>query len=91
MGNFHSSSSQPGSPVHPREAREALAGGLGQSVSLRVASSMRDAFETALEQASPGDVVLLAPACASFDEFSGFAERGRRFAQLVTAARGAAA
>ena len=73
------------------EAREALAGGLGQSVSLRVASSMRDAFETALEQASPGDVVLLAPACASFDEFSGFAERGRRFAQLVTAARGAAA
>jgi UDP-N-acetylmuramoylalanine--D-glutamate ligase len=32
-----------------------------------------------------GDVVLLAPACASFDEFRGYADRGRRFIELLAA------
>ena len=35
----------------------------------------------------PGDTVLLAPAGASFDQFSGYAERGDAFAAAVRAAR----
>jgi UDP-N-acetylmuramoylalanine--D-glutamate ligase len=44
---------------------------------------MVDALERAAEVAQPGDTVLLSPACASFDEFSGFAERGEVFAAWV--------
>ncbi len=41
--------------------------------------SMREAVSMALEQARDGDVVLLSPACASFDMFNGYADRGRAF------------
>ena len=40
-------------------------------------------------QAGPGDAVLLSPACASFDEFGSFEERGRVFKSLVSARAGA--
>ncbi len=51
------------------------------------AVTMADAFAIAGDVATEGDVVLLAPACASFDEFSGYAERGRVFEEMVAAAR----
>jgi UDP-N-acetylmuramoylalanine--D-glutamate ligase len=41
------------------------------------------AIQEAAESAEPGDVVLLAPACASFDQFQNYEHRGRVFKQLV--------
>ena len=47
------------------------------------APGMEGALDAALSIAEPGDVVVLSPACASFDEFSCFEERGEVFKQLV--------
>jgi UDP-N-acetylmuramoylalanine--D-glutamate ligase len=48
------------------------------------ASDMRDAVERGFAAAKPGDVVLLAPACASFDMFESFEHRGRVFKEEVS-------
>jgi len=45
--------------------------------------ALRHAIEVARELAHPGDVVLLSPGCASFDEFDGFEHRGRYFSDQV--------
>ena len=46
---------------------------------------MNDVVKEAIELAKPGDTVLLAPACASMDQFSSYVERGQLFAQAVKA------
>jgi len=47
------------------------------------AELMRDVVRKAKDFAEPGDVVLLAPACASMDQFNSYAHRGELFAQAV--------
>ena len=47
------------------------------------AADLREAVALAAEQARPGDIVLLSPACASFDMFSGFEDRGEQFVRIV--------
>lgn len=59
--------------------REALA----DLLPLVDAQSMREAVERGYEAARPDGVVLLAPACSSFDWFSDYAERGRLFKEEV--------
>ncbi len=45
--------------------------------------SLKAAIQAAYEEASPGEVVLLSPACASYDMFENFEDRGRQFKQIV--------
>jgi UDP-N-acetylmuramoylalanine--D-glutamate ligase len=50
-----------------------------------MAGSMEEAVDLAAGWAGPGDTVLLAPGCASFDMFESYADRGDRFAAAVIA------
>jgi UDP-N-acetylmuramoylalanine--D-glutamate ligase len=52
-------------------------------VTVARAGSMADAVQAAAALAHPGDAVVLSPACASFDWYSSYAERGDEFAQCV--------
>lgn len=45
--------------------------------------SMKDAVQTSFKLAEPGDVVLLSPACASFDLFKSYVDRGQQFKEEV--------
>jgi UDP-N-acetylmuramoylalanine--D-glutamate ligase len=64
------------------EIAEALASeGVRFTYSRELASAVRDAFA----DAEPGEVVLLSPACASYDQFRDFEERGEQFRELVEA------
>jgi len=56
-----------------------IAGG----VAVEHAGTIERAVEIASHAAQPGDIVLLAPACASFDQFQNFEHRGRVFKELV--------
>ncbi|HZV59818.1 MAG TPA: hypothetical protein VFF42_05715, partial [Candidatus Eremiobacteraceae bacterium] len=53
------------------------------SVALERASTLERAVEIASQAARRGDVVLLAPACASFDQFENYEHRGRVFKELI--------
>ncbi len=52
---------------------------------LQVVDTLDDAVPVAQATARPGDVVLLSPACTSFDAYDNFEERGEHFRRLVTA------
>ena len=61
----------------------AIAAVVPPGIEQMMAASMDEAVARAAACARPGDRVLLSPGCASFDMFSGFAERGERFLQAV--------
>ena len=50
---------------------------------VQTASTMEDAVISAYHGASPGDIVLLSPACSSFDMYNSYAERGEDFRRMV--------
>jgi UDP-N-acetylmuramoylalanine--D-glutamate ligase len=55
------------------------------AVPIERAASLEEAVMAARRAAAPGDVVLLSPACASFDMFDDFEDRGRQFKNIVAA------
>jgi UDP-N-acetylmuramoylalanine--D-glutamate ligase len=65
------------------EARAAIRASLGDVVTVIDAGSMAEAVRAAFRAAPPGGTVVLAPACASFDMFRDYAERGRVFKEEV--------
>jgi UDP-N-acetylmuramoylalanine--D-glutamate ligase len=66
-------------------AKRVIAAALGSLTETVVVDDIRAAVGDAAAHARPGDIVLLSPACSSFDQFSNYGERGRVFKQLVQA------
>ena len=67
------------------EAAARIQAAMGDFDRCRPAATLRDAVELAAREAQPGEVVLLSPACASFDMFADYQDRGRQFKALVQA------
>ena len=64
-------------------AREAIRAALGGILAVHEAADMAEAVRRAADLAAPGDVVLLAPGCASFDRYANYQERGEDFRRAV--------
>jgi UDP-N-acetylmuramoylalanine--D-glutamate ligase len=64
-------------------AADKIEAGLAGVIPVERAETLAHAVEIASRRAQPGDTVLLAPACASFDQFDNYEHRGRVFKQLV--------
>jgi len=67
------------------EARDIMFESLGRKFAVQFAESMGEAVKKAFAAASEDDIVLLSPACASFDMYDNFEHRGRTFKQAVLA------
>ncbi|MFN8162409.1 MAG: UDP-N-acetylmuramoyl-L-alanine--D-glutamate ligase [Solirubrobacterales bacterium] len=66
---------------------EELAPAIESGVELHRCADLEDAVRRAAAAAHPGEVVLLSPACASFDAFEDFERRGDRFREIVAGLR----
>jgi UDP-N-acetylmuramoylalanine--D-glutamate ligase len=73
------------------EAAPRIAEALSGFRDISKAASFKEAVEVAARRAAPGDVVLLSPACASFDWYRNYGERGDDFARAVRELVGGAA
>jgi UDP-N-acetylmuramoylalanine--D-glutamate ligase len=73
--------SRHGTVIAIGEARALIREALGGAVPVHEAEDMAQAVRKAFASAAPGRTVVLAPACASFDMFRDYAERGRVFKQ----------
>lgn len=65
------------------EAAEKIERAWSPEIACMQCDTMPRALEAASEAASNGEIVLLAPGCASFDQFQNYADRGRKFIQWV--------
>jgi UDP-N-acetylmuramoylalanine--D-glutamate ligase len=65
------------------EAKRILADAFKGTIPFALAEDMRDAVSQSFSSSEPKDVVLLAPACSSFDMFSDYAHRGKVFREEV--------
>jgi UDP-N-acetylmuramoylalanine--D-glutamate ligase len=65
------------------EAAAKIEAQIGSAAPVTSAQTLETAVQQASKSAVPGDVVLLAPACASYDQFTSYEHRGRIFKQLV--------
>jgi UDP-N-acetylmuramoylalanine--D-glutamate ligase len=78
-------------PLHERarlalligESAEKIAADLGDAVAFENAGTLQQALHIAARHVQPGDTVLLAPACSSFDQFENYEQRGRVFKEMV--------
>jgi UDP-N-acetylmuramoylalanine--D-glutamate ligase len=79
-------------PLHEKARAALLIGAAAPKIASQIngaapivqAGTLDAAIETAWRKAAPGDVVLLAPACASFDQFQNFEHRGKVFKSIVS-------
>lgn len=65
------------------EAKDNIYNDLHNYVTVEKVNSFEDAIYSAFRRAESGDVVLLSPACSSFDMFSSYTERGEKFVEIV--------
>jgi UDP-N-acetylmuramoylalanine--D-glutamate ligase len=65
------------------EARQEILSSLSSVVSVNTAATMEDAVIKATRRAAPGNIVLLSPACSSFDMYNDYAHRGAVFTEAV--------
>jgi UDP-N-acetylmuramoylalanine--D-glutamate ligase len=72
------------------EAREKMARAFAAFTKVDILDSLEDAVNRAANLATPGDIVLLSPACASFDMFESYADRGDQFKESVYKIKGGA-
>ena len=56
---------------------------LGKKFDVQLHADLESAFMNALQKAASGDVVLLSPACSSFDQYQSYAQRGDHFKRLA--------
>lgn len=65
------------------EAAERIAAEIDRHRVVVYADTLREAIDKAAELARPGDAVVMAPACSSFDMFNDYADRGEQFERIV--------